>query len=205
MEFSEVIDKRRSTRKFKNESVPQSCIEDILNTARLAPSVSNIQSTRYVVIKSPEIIAALQNYTTPFVTKAPVVIVCCAYTKAWQSHDERLAELVQKGVFKDNLEDEAFLENYQKSGQIAKAFNEEIAQHYLRKHAAIAMDYMILKAVDLGLGSCWVGLVDRKGVKDLLGLDDAYEVVALLPIGYSNQNPPPRPRLTVSELLLKEL
>lgn len=163
MEFSEVINTRRSIRKFKPDPVPQSYIVDILNVARLAPSVSNIQSTRFIVLKSPEMIASLKNYTTPFVTKAPVIIVCCAYSKAWHSENEKFTELVESGAFKDNFEDGVFLENYKKSGQMDKAFNGEIAQNYLWQHAAIAIDYMTLKAVDLGLGSCWVGFVDRMG------------------------------------------
>ena len=64
---------------------------------------------------------------------------------------------------------------------------------------------MTLKAVDLGLGSCWVGFVDRAKVKELLDLDDTYEVVALLPIGYPDQNPPPRPRLSIGDIVVKEL
>jgi nitroreductase len=205
MEFSEVINARKSIRKFKPDPVPQAYIAEIVNTARLAPSASNIQSTRLVVLKSPEVITSLKGYTTPFVSKAPVVIVCCAYRKAWERYDEKFAELVKGGALKDNEEDGVFLENSRKNGTAGRSFNGAIAQNYLWQHAAIAMDHMTLKAVELGLGSCWVGFVDRQGVKQLLGLDDEYEVVALLPIGYPDQFPPQRPRITVDEFLLKEI
>jgi nitroreductase len=37
------------------------------------------------------------------------------------------------------------------------------------------------------------------------GLEDRYDVVALLPIGYPDQSPAARPRLPLEELVLKEV
>ena len=49
---------------------------------------------------------------------------------------------------------------------------------------AIALDHMSLAAVDLGLGSCWVGLFDEKKVKEILHIPDEIRVVELMPLGY---------------------
>jgi len=76
---------------------------------------------------------------------------------------------------------------------------------YLNLNAAIAIDHITLRAVDLGLGSCWVMMFDKEKVKNLLDLDERYDVVALLPIGYPDQDPNQRPRLDISEVLLKEI
>ena len=46
---------------------------------------------------------------------------------------------------------------------------------------------MMFEAVELGLGSCWLGAIDREGIKSLLGLDDKYYVSYLLAVGYSAQ------------------
>jgi nitroreductase len=48
-------------------------------------------------------------------------------------------------------------------------------------------------------------MFSQKKVKKILELDDRYHVVALIPVGYPDQNPKPRPRLAVDEILLKEL
>ena len=62
---------------------------------------------------------------------------------------------------------------------------------------SIAMTYLHLEAVNLGLGSCWIQLRNRttsggmdsvKYVKGLLGLDDKLEVPALLSIGNLQQD-----------------
>ncbi len=49
---------------------------------------------------------------------------------------------------------------------------------------AIALDHMSLAAVDLGLGSCWIGLFDEKKVKEILHIPDKIRVVELMPLGY---------------------
>jgi nitroreductase len=49
---------------------------------------------------------------------------------------------------------------------------------------AIALDHMSLAAVDLGLGSCWIGLFDEKKVKEILHIPDEIRVVELMPLGY---------------------
>ncbi len=205
MEFNQVIKARRSIRKFKPEPIPEAFIQEIIDAGRLAPSVSNIQSTRYVIIKNAEMKEKLIEYTLPLVKSAPLVIVCCVYKKAWLDMEERLTQLTNLGAFSDIYEEtRKQMENYEKNGKMGRVMSAQIADYYLWQHAAIAIDHMTLKAVDLGLGSCWVGFVDRAKVKELLGLDDNYEVVALLPIGYPDQNPPPRPRLAVGDIVVKE-
>ena len=47
-----------------------------------------------------------------------------------------------------------------------------------------AVSSMQLVAWEEGLGSCWVGSVDRQGVKRLLGIPDACELITVLPFGY---------------------
>lgn len=206
MDFDEVIKIRRSIRKFKNIPIPDRVVEDILGAARLAPSVSNIQSTRYIVIRSNEMKECLAQYTLPFVKTAPVIIVCCAYKGSWQEQEHKFHELDAAGAFKDVYE-----ENKQhyialiKEGQIEKRENEKLKEYYLWMHAAIAIDHMSLKAAALGLGSCWVGFADREGLMELFGLDCNYEIIALLPIGYPSYQPAPRPRLSLKDILLKEL
>ena len=47
-----------------------------------------------------------------------------------------------------------------------------------------AISSMQLVAWEEGLGSCWVGSVDREGVKRLLGLPETCELITVLPFGY---------------------
>jgi len=70
----------------------------------------------------------------------------------------------------------------------------------------IAVEHMVLTATTLGLGSCWVGALGDEGeINAMFGLPKTTVVVAVLPVGYPAVTPPPRPRISLSEMLLRPL
>ena len=46
---------------------------------------------------------------------------------------------------------------------------------------------MILAAEELGINTCWLGAIDRSGIKQALGIDDKYDITYLLGLGYGSQ------------------
>jgi len=64
---------------------------------------------------------------------------------------------------------------------------------------AIAMQNMILAAMSLGYGTCWIGAFDQERVKSVLGIPEDLTVVALTPIGVPDDRPEARPRQPLSE------
>lgn len=51
----------------------------------------------------------------------------------------------------------------------------------------IAITHLILKATELGLGTCWVCNFDKHILEKALNLDKALEPVAIIPIGYPSE------------------
>ena len=51
----------------------------------------------------------------------------------------------------------------------------------------IAMDHITLKATEEGLGTCWIGAFDQEEVKDILNVPEGCRVIALMPIGYPEE------------------
>jgi nitroreductase len=70
---------------------------------------------------------------------------------------------------------------------------------------SIATAYLILEAYELGLGTCWIGVFDEKGVKDTLGIPDNVRVVAMTALGYSNEEPGQRPRKKLEEIVCYDM
>ena len=195
MEFDQVIQTRRSIRNFKSDPVSDRAISDILEAARLAPSGSNIQPWRFVVISSQEIKEKLKAATRwRFALKAPVIIACCTDLSSLDSRPDRIVELTQAGVF-DNVEMEGEYSPPER--------NQEQILTYLNMNVGISITYMMLKAVDLGLGTCWIGGFDPLKTKKVLALDDNLHIVALLPIGYPERIPAQRPRFPLENLIVK--
>lgn len=205
MDYLEVIQSRRSIRKFKADPVPEDTVRKLLEAASLAPSGTNLQPTRFIVIRSEEARAELRECTPlPFVAAAPVIIACLIDTQAPGAMGVRLQELREAQAFAGtplDAEDSDYVKNRKKRNDADPA----ALKAYLKLNAAIAIDHLTLRAVDLGLGTCWIMMFDQENTRALLELEDRYEIVALIPVGYPDQSPSRRPRVGVDELLLKEI
>lgn len=83
MEFKEIIEKRRSVRKFSDQKVPHEVIERLLQATFTAPSSRNTRSTRIFVVENPEIIAKMsemRDYGSAFMKNAPLALVVAGDT-----------------------------------------------------------------------------------------------------------------------------
>lgn len=80
MDIFEAIKTRYSVRVYLEKGVEQEKIDRLMESARLAPSASNRQEWRFVVVRDAETRKKLSEAANDqrFVTQAPVVIVCCA-------------------------------------------------------------------------------------------------------------------------------
>ena len=201
MDLSDVIASRRSIRKFREENISADSIRLLLDAARLAPSGSNIQPARFIVVQSPGAKEALGRCTPyKFIVKASVVFVCCADLTAITTRDRSIAELLKEGAFEGvdvDVDD----------GPTAPrpVMDDTSLKAYLSMNVAIAVEHMVLKAVDLGMGSCWIGRFDRDKIKKYLALDEHIYPVALLPVGHPDQSPTARPRFAVDKYVLKTI
>ena len=69
---------------------------------------------------------------------------------------------------------------------------------------AIAIENMVLTAWELGIGSCWIGAYNEDGLKQLLGIPDNLRVVSLLTLGYPDEQPRPKRRKALQEIVHRE-
>ena len=69
---------------------------------------------------------------------------------------------------------------------------------------AIAFDHLTLAAAAEGLGTCWIGAFSQNEVKNILDIPAKYQVIALMPLGVPNDNPAPKHRKNLKELICKE-
>jgi nitroreductase len=82
MDVYKAIKTRKSVRAYLDQDVPEVVITRLLEAARLAPSASNRQEWRFVVVRDPETRKRLVDaaHGQRFVGQAPVVLACCAET-----------------------------------------------------------------------------------------------------------------------------
>jgi len=204
----ETIRQRRSIRRYRPEAIPEELVLRMLEAARLAPSASNCQPWRFLIVVDAEEKRKLREAAGyPFVETAPMVVVCAADLDTYSPHSSalRYRELLDSGIlesFADQPPDPKLgarlsrLRELDRAGLVRRAF----ANTY------IAIEHLVLAAASMGIGTCWVGAVDEsEEVRALFDLPESIIIVALVAVGYPAEEPRPRPRLEMEDILLRPL
>ena len=86
MDVYTAISTRKSVRGYRDKDVPEEVMTRLLEAARLAPSASNRQEWRFVMVRDPETRKRLVDAADGqrFVGQAPVVLACCAETDGYE-------------------------------------------------------------------------------------------------------------------------
>jgi nitroreductase len=82
-----------------------------------------------------------------------------------------------------------------------KAWKREDGYDALETDVAIVVSHVILQAADLGLGTCWIADFSPQVVREALSLDEDLVPLALTPLGYPIDQPSPKRRRPLSELV----
>lgn len=195
----EAIYTRRSVRKFKADSVPLAIIEELIDGARLAPSGGNSQPWCFKIVTDPvtktELVSAA--YNQKFLAEAPVVLVCCI---SLDGYIPNLKKKVRDLGRVQAVEPEIVNMVTSWADSLADLPVSQIAP-YAYFDVAIAIEHIMLRALDFGLGTCWVS-VDEEKVSEIFGWGQKFFPVALLPLGYPAQTPKPQKRRALSEIII---
>jgi len=196
----EAIEQRRSIRKFKPDPVPQEQIDALLDSARLAPSACNAQPWRFKVVKDEDTRLKLAQiaFNQTFIASAPVVFVCCVDINGYLDGSVSGTQDLGKIKAVDAHVAEVVLERI---SSVSKMNFEEIGVR-IALNAAIAIEHIALRALDFGLGTCWVRLFEERKIKSIFGWGKNISVVALLPTGYPAEFPSQRNRLSIDDILI---
>ncbi|MFC2035678.1 nitroreductase family protein [Chloroflexota bacterium] len=201
----ETIQMRRSIREFATDDVPDEMIQQMLEAARFAPSGTNCQPWRFILVRDGEVKREICRILSDqkFIEEAPVVIVCFGDLKAIsrEARREQVQELFKIGVkLSGRLADPKY---WEERFSLPPAPREEQLRH-VTLNTAIAVEHLFLMATALGLGACWVGAVDVSALNRLFHLSNDLVSVAVLPVGYPvGKVPPQPPRLNIDEVVLK--
>jgi nitroreductase len=138
MNFFDLVNRRQSVRQYADKPVEREKIEACLESARLAPSTSNSQPWKFIVVDDPDLrfvvaketVAPFRSFNT-FTDQAPVLVA----------------------VIADKISVKA------KTGQFLRRFDFGLID------IGIATEHFCLQATELGLGTCILGWFHEKAVK----------------------------------------
>lgn len=181
MRFPAVVRARRMVRAFTGAPVDPAVVDGLVDLARRAPSAGHSQGWAFVVLSGPDETArywdvALPDdrrptFRWPGLVSAPVLIVALVRPDAWV---ERYAEP-------------------DKAATGLGAGTGEWPVPYWWVDAGMAVEHLLLGAVDAGLGACFFGLFDHEpAVLGALGVPDGWRAAGTVALGHPAPDEPGR-------------
>lgn len=158
MDFKDLVQKRRSIRKFTEEKLTPEQVEIIVRAALMSPASKRANPWQFILIEDKEMLEKLsecKKMASKFIAESALAIVVVA----------------------DPLASDVWIED-----------------------ATIATTMMQLQVEDLGLGSCWVQIRNRKTIEEspseeyvrvLLDIPLQLQVLSIVAIGHKGQDRPP--------------
>lgn len=184
MDVIEAIRTRRSIRRYKTTPVSDEALHEVLEAARLAPSWANTQCSRFIVVRDSQLKVGL----------AATLITRPSEDGSGTRPNAAAEALVQAPIVI------VACAELGRSGYFHGQASTEKGDWYMFD-TALAMENLVLAATALGLGTVFIGLFDAAKAARLLGVPEGFAVVALTPLGYPDQAPPPRPRRELGEII----
>jgi nitroreductase len=157
MNFPELIVARQSVRRYDHRPVETEKINQCLEAARLAPSASNSQPWKYIVVNEEPLRTEFAKATftdiqliNKFTLQAPVMVVIVIEKARWFT---RLAMQVKN-------------------------------KEWPLIDIGITATHFCLRATELGLGTCMIGWFDEKKLKNLLNIPKDKTIGLVISMGY---------------------
>jgi len=172
MDVKEAIENRRSIRKYKTKEVSDDEIRTVIDAARLAPSGNNAQPSTYYIIKDME-------------TKTKL-----------RENDVFSQEFVYTAP--------VIIVCCGDSTAYTKHVEQRDSPDEMRtiRDVSIASSFLVLRATELDLGTCYIGWLKAEKLKEMLKIPKHNIIPYIITMGYPAENPEPRPRKSLDEIIL---
>ena len=176
MTAKECIKGRRSIRKFTNQPIDHALLEEIVETVSHVPSWKHTQIVRYIAVEGAMKDKIADECTSDYPNNGAII--------------KGAPMLIVVTVIKNRC-------GFERDG----SFSTHRGDSWQMFDAGIASQTFCLAAYGHGIGSVIEGIFDDRKAGELLGVPEDREVVALIPIGYPDEEPAALKRKAVTDLL----
>lgn len=176
MNYSEqpvpVIYERMTSRSFQNKPISKEKIKEILTAGTMAANSGNMQPWEFIVVDQPEM-------------------------------QKKVAENTYAGYYAKGANYQKYVEE---AGLIIVActnFKRTVSAYgedgnlWALLDTAAAVQNMLLTATAMGLGSCWIGGINKEGIRKLLNIPEGITPISLVLIGYTDKKLTRREKLPI--------
>lgn len=186
-ELQQLLASRRSVRKFRGDAPPRALIESLIAAAITAPSASNKQPWKFLVVQNRDTIARLAAAVREAVERIAAAIEP-AFEESFRAYGDyftrfELAPVVIVPLFKSLT----ILSNLLDADPAIRAMERDSGLI----GTSLAMENLLLAAHAAGLGASGMTgpLVAEPALRAILEVPPSWEIAALIPIGWPDEEP----------------
>jgi len=174
MTFGELLENRRSIRRYQDRPVSVQVVQELIRESTLAPSAGNEQPWKFVIVHGQDRIEKLSDES-----KKNILSRIAANPEDYAKKYERM------------LSNESFNVFYNAPCLVLILGSSDLKNLYV--DCALAASYFMMAAASRGLGTCWVNLgaeIHDAEMRAELGIPDHCTIVAPIILGYPARIPP---------------
>jgi nitroreductase len=199
MELKAAIEARTSIRVFSDKKIDIEDIKELVRLAGLAPSVNNYQPWRYIAILNPDLLNRMADVVASKIESLPS-------SKSIASKNVKTQVTWFSTFFKDAPVLLALVTKpYETVLETAvEMTHDEINQ--MRNYpdiqsAGASIQNILLTAVDMGLGACWLSgpMFAKQEIEEMLNIKSPEKLLAFVVIGHSKSEHKPKAKPNLAE------
>ena len=201
MELRYAIEQRQSIRTFTSEPVAISDIKEIVRRAGLAPSLDNSQLWNFIAVTNQPLLKRMARKVADTIQELPAqekkdidpsVLSRVEWFSTFFSDAPAVIALTMKHY-------EGILE---KESGLDPELLASLRMYPEIQSAGAAIQNILLTAVELGYGACWLSapFIAGKELERLLQLDQDWKLVAMVAIGKPFNHPTRKHKKTLDEI-----
>jgi nitroreductase len=164
--LQEIMRWRQSVRRFDGRPIPDAEVLSLVSAAHEAPSAENGQPWRFIAVRSADARESLER-------------ACLSGIYSRTRFAAKAPLLIALCA--------------DRSGVAARAMAVKDRAMY-QLDCGIAGEHLVLRAAEMGIGTCWIGWFNRRAAGRALGVPRKVQVVALIAAGYPDAESVRRPR-----------
>lgn len=177
MELQETFNKRRSIRKFKNQEISNNLILQLIESARISPSARNSQPWKFYIAQGKE--------------KDQVAKIMITYAE----ENDPIKHAGMISTAQAIIQAPVLILTFRENNTTTSERNDTLS-------IGSAIEHILLKATELKLGSLWICATYnvRHEISKLINTE--LELYSAIAIGYANEDPLPRPRKDLEDIIV---
>jgi nitroreductase len=201
MELVHAIENRVSVRSFTAEKIKTEDLKELVRRAGLAPSINNSQPWKFLAITNQDLLKKMAQAVSERIGSLPVKDKEDA-NRSFLSRIEWYSTFFEDAPAIIALLMKPYESVLEKGAELTHEEIDRMRNHPDMQTAGVAIQTILLSAVDLGYGACWMSapLVARPDLEKLMKVQPPWSLVTFVAIGKPFGSPARKSKKALSEI-----